>query len=99
MRDYDDGRKHYDVVLPDVQPQQVSVVDIKHLRDTGTPDRNGQVLPHDVEYGGSAIFMEHGALVVSDPTYMFPAPAETGSQGPEGPNEVDGPDWGHSGRL
>jgi hypothetical protein len=107
LLDYDDGNKQYDVVLPEVPPQQVSIVDIKRLRDTGTPDRNGQVLPPDVEFGGSAIFMEHGAFVIGDPTYMFPTPtvAEAttfseiaepdppGNNDPNGPNDVDRPDF------
>jgi hypothetical protein len=71
LLDYDDGRKQYDIALAEVPPQQVTVVDIKRLRDTRAPDRNGQILPPDTVFGGSALFMEYGAFALSDPTFMF----------------------------
>jgi hypothetical protein len=75
---YNDGRDHYEANLKDIPPQQVEIVDFRHLRDTKIPDLRGHILPPDLKFGGSIIFSEPGAFVVSDPTFMYgsrPTPA------------------------
>ncbi|WP_430111007.1 hypothetical protein [Paenibacillus sp. B1-33] len=68
---YYGGKKQYDIDVSEVQPQQNIVVDIKRLRDEKIPDRNNEILPDDVQYGGASIFHEAGAFVISDPTFFF----------------------------
>jgi hypothetical protein len=74
LLDFDDGKRQYDVDLPEIPAQQVNIIDIKRLRDAGIPDKNGQRLPPEVEFGGAAIFSEPGAFVFSDPTFIFAEP-------------------------
>jgi hypothetical protein len=72
--DYHDGQHHYEVTLSGPVPsQQVRVIDIKQLRDQRVADKNGTVLPADLTEGSASVFAGHGALVVSDPIFMFAA--------------------------
>ena len=71
LLDYTGGNSPYDLLIPNVPPQQVEIIDIKHLRDSGVPDQQGQTLPHNVSFGGARILSERGAFVSSDPTFVF----------------------------
>jgi hypothetical protein len=78
--DYDDGRSQYNVNLPPVPAQQVSVIDIKHLRDAHVPDRNGSTLPDNVTFGvqwSSAIPVSSSALTRPSSSDRLRAPVET----------------------
>ena len=68
--DYNDGKRQYTVKLPEIPPQQVEIVDIRRLRDAQIRDENGQVLPPDIEFGGTVVINEPGGIVVSDPTFF-----------------------------
>jgi len=86
--DYDDGKAHYDVNLGEVPAQQVEVVDIKHLRDMGLPDRDGQRFLSQAEFGGAVILSEPGAFVASDPTFKYSAaPLAPDAFGPDDPDD------------
>lgn len=74
LLDYDNGKRRYDVALPEIPPQQVGIVNIKQLRDAKIPDKNGQTLPPDVEFGGAVILSNPGAFVSSDPTFADELP-------------------------
>jgi hypothetical protein len=69
--DYNEGRDHYNVDAAEIPPQQNVIVDIEHMRNAKTPDINGHTLPSDVKFGGSVIFSEPGAFVISDPTLAY----------------------------
>lgn len=69
---YRTGTEFESYVLPvqTVGPQQVAVIDIKQLRDSAVPDKNGKVLPPDLTFGNAERVMEiPNSLVGSDPTY------------------------------
>ncbi|MCH8044771.1 MAG: hypothetical protein IID44_13745, partial [Planctomycetes bacterium] len=72
LLDYARGKSPYELLIH-IPPQQVEIVDIKHLRDTGAPDQRGQTLPRDVSFGGARIFSEPGAIVGSDPSFYVDA--------------------------
>jgi hypothetical protein len=75
---YNDGIDYYEVNLKDIPPQQTEIIDFRHLRDAKIPDVSGHILPADLKFGGSLIFSEPGAFVISDPTFIYgsrPAPA------------------------
>jgi len=69
--DYNEGRDHYNVDAAEIPPQQNVIVDIEHIRNAKIPDINGYTLPSDVKFGGSVIFSEPGAFVISDPTFVY----------------------------
>jgi hypothetical protein len=70
LLDYSGRKSPYDILVRTIPPQQVEIIDIRHLRDARVPDQNGQTLPPEVSFGGARILSEPGAFVGSDPTFI-----------------------------
>jgi hypothetical protein len=55
--------------LTTIGPQELFVVDIKEIRDSGVPGLEGETLPSTVTFGHAAVVATHSALLVADPTF------------------------------
>jgi hypothetical protein len=82
--DYNEGKDHYDIAMSEIPAQQNAIVDIQDLRDSRVPDVNGRILPPNVTFGGSVIFSEPGAFVISDPTLVYGHTNAAGQDPPDG---------------
>jgi hypothetical protein len=60
--------RSYRARLGDLKPYELRVVDVRAIRDSGTPDIDGLVLPADVEFGNANIYSDQ-EIIAGDPNY------------------------------